>query len=191
MSRLTKIEGSFVVPGERLGVVEEFLPGSGTYEQDGTIYSVRTGLTSFDPRNRVMSVKPKTHVPIFPVEGATVVGTVTVAHDKMATLRIARIDGTPIQNTFTGILHISSSSPRYERHMSDVCKAGDVIRAKVIDVSRVPLLTTAGRGLGVILAYCSWCGGTMELKNRRLECSLCTNVERRRMADDYGQPTAR
>jgi exosome complex component CSL4 len=191
MSRQAKIEGAFVVPGERLGVVEEFLPGSGTYEQDGTIYAVRTGLTSFDPRNRVVSVKPKTHVPIFPVEGATVVGTVTLAHDKMATLRLARIDGTPIQNTFTGILHISSSSPRYERRMSDVCKAGDVIRAKVIDVSnRVPLLTTAGRGLGVILAYCSWCGGTLELKNRRLECSSCKNVERRRMADDYGNLSA-
>ncbi len=188
MIKQAKIEGQFVVPGERLGVVEEFLPGPGTYEQDGTIYAVRTGLSSVDLRNKIVFVKARTHVPIIPVEGATVLGAVILAHDKMATIHIGEIDGIPVQNPFTTLLHISSSSPRYERRMSDVCKAGDLIRAKVIDVSnRVPLLTTAGRGLGVILAYCSQCGGVLEYTNRKLECASCKNVERRRMADDYGK----
>jgi exosome complex component CSL4 len=83
------------------------------------------------------------------------------------------------------MLHISSSSPRYERNMSDVCKAGDIIRARVIEMNRIPQLTTAGRGLGVIKAFCSRCGSVLELKNRRLQCPSCGNIERRRLAEDF------
>ncbi|MCJ7714526.1 hypothetical protein MUO66_08745, partial [Candidatus Bathyarchaeota archaeon] len=31
--------GKLVLPGERLGVIEEFIPDSGTYVKDGIIYS--------------------------------------------------------------------------------------------------------------------------------------------------------
>jgi exosome complex component CSL4 len=74
--------------------------------------------------------------------------------------------------------------------MADVCKAGDLIRARVIDMTnRIPQLTTAGRGLGVIKGFCSKCGGVLELVNRRLECPSCGNSERRRLAEDYGKFT--
>jgi exosome complex component CSL4 len=100
------------------------------------------------------------------------------------------IDGKILQIPFTGILHISSSSPRYERRMAEVCKSGDVIRVKVTNTkSPTPELTTIGRGLGVIKASCSRCGGPLLLSNRRLKCRDCGNVERRKIADDYGQPS--
>jgi exosome complex component CSL4 len=103
---------------------------------------------------------------------------------------IWKIDGRMLQNPFTAILHISSSSPRYERNMSDVCKAGDIIRARVIDMTnRIPQLTTAGRGLGVVKAFCSKCGAVLDFTNRRLQCSSCANIERRRLAEDYGKST--
>ena len=37
MSRV-KSSGQFVVPGQRLGVIEEFVPNSGTYVKDGYIF---------------------------------------------------------------------------------------------------------------------------------------------------------
>lgn len=183
-----KQSGQFVVPGEKLGVVEEFLPGPGTYEANGTIYSKLTGLTSVDLKNKTVAVRSSTRTPVVPTEGATVLGVVIHAQDKLATINIAKIGSKVLQNPFTGILHISSSSPRYERNMVDVCKAGDVVRASVVNVkNRVPMLTTAGRGLGVIRAYCSRCGGPLFLTNRRLQCRDCKNIERRRIADDYGR----
>jgi len=106
----------------------------------------------------------------------------------MATVSIWKINDKPLQNPFTALLHISSSSPRYERNMSDVCKAGDIIRARVIDMTnRIPQLTTAGRGLGVVKAFCSRCGAPLEFTNRRLECASCGNIERRRLAEDFGK----
>ena len=171
-----------------MGVVEEFLPGPGTYEQEGTIFANFTGTARIDLRNKRVTVVPTTRIPDIPKEGATVLASVTHAQEKMATVSIWKIDGKALQNPFTAILHISSSSPRYERNMSDVCKAGDIIRARVIDVSNaIPQLTTAGRGLGVIKAFCSRCGAVLEFTNRRLQCSSCGNLERRRLAEDYAQ----
>jgi len=34
---IKKLDGQFVVPGVKLGVVEEFMPGRGTVEVEGTV----------------------------------------------------------------------------------------------------------------------------------------------------------
>jgi exosome complex component CSL4 len=87
---------------------------------------------------------------------------------------------------FTGMLHVSNSSPRFERTMWDVVKPNDIIRAKVIDTSqRIAKLTTVGRELGVIKGFCSKCGNQLVLSGHILRCSVCRNVERRRLAEDF------
>ncbi len=176
----------FVVPGEKLCVTEEFSPGSGTYESGGVVYSHFIGERIVHTKERTVTVVPKSRTPTMPTDGSTVVGEVTNVHDKSAIISICKVDSKILGKPFTGILHISSSSPRYERKMGDVCKTGDMMKAKVFnDKNRIPELTTAGRGLGVIRAYCSRCGGLLLLRNRKLQCRECGNVERRRLADDY------
>src|SRR2546425_952420 len=89
---IKKLDGQFVVPGEKLGVVEEFMPGRGTVEVDGTVFSSQTGVAAVDSNRHIVSVK----------------------------------------------------------------------------------------------AYCSRCGGELVLSGRILRCTLCLNVERRRLAEDFG-----
>ncbi len=186
MSKTPREMVQSVFPGDKLGVVEQFLPGTGTYEEEGTIYANFTGTAKVDLKNKRVTVVPNTRIPQLPKEGATVLASVTHAQEKMATVSIWKIEDKVLQNPFTAILHISSSSPRYERNMSDVCKAGDILRARVIDMTtRIPQLTTAGRGLGVVKAFCSRCGAVLEFTNRRLQCPSCGNLEGRRLAEDY------
>ncbi len=188
MSTISREMVQPVLPGDKLGVVEQFLPGTGTYEKEGTIYSNFTGTAKIDLKNKRVTVLPNTRVPQLPKEGATVLASVTHTQEKMATVSIWKIEDKALQNPFTAILHISSSSPRYERSMSDVCKAGDILRARVIDMTnRIPQLTTAGRGLGVVKAFCSRCGAVLELTDSKLQCPSCGNLERRRLAEDFGK----
>jgi exosome complex component CSL4 len=183
---IKKIDGTFVVPGEKLGVVEEFDPGRGTVEVNGIVYSSQTGTAALDPNRHVVSVKPMTGPVIVPEEGSSITGVVEKIQEKMAIVNIIVVDGKKMALPFTGMLHISNSSPRFERIMGDVCKPNDIIRAKVIDTSqRIPKLTTVGRDLGVIKAFCSRCGGELVLSGRILRCSVCRNVERRRLAEDF------
>jgi exosome complex component CSL4 len=181
-----KLDGTFVVPGERLGVVEEFDPGRGTVEVNGIVYSSQTGTAAVDTKRRVVSVKTAAGPVVVPEEGSSVTGVVEKVQEKMAIVNLVLVDGKKMVLPFTGMLHISNSSPRFERVMSEVCKPNDILRAKVIDTSqRIPKLTTIGRDLGVIKAYCSRCGNELVLSGRILRCSNCRNVERRRLAEDF------
>ena len=36
-------DGDIVLPGDYLGVIEEFLPGEGIIEEDGELYAARAG----------------------------------------------------------------------------------------------------------------------------------------------------
>jgi len=174
-----------VVPGSRLGVIEEFNAGEGTLELNGVIYSRFVGYAKADPVGRVVSVTPRV-IPTLPSEGKTVVGVVTHGQEKMAVLDIIKIENEALPTPFTGLLHISASSPRYERSMTDVCRTLDLVRAKIASTADgIIRLTTVGDNLGVLKAYCSNCGYPLSLKRRLLKCERCTNTEKRKLADDY------
>ncbi len=122
-----------------------------------------------------------------PEENATVIGMVTRSQKKIAQLEIFSIEENQLGIPFTGILHISSSSPSYQHSMKDVVKTGDIVRARIINAKSVlPQLTTIERNLGAIKASCSQCGQTLMLKDRDLRCIACGNIERRKTAEDYG-----
>lgn len=180
--------GQLVVPGDRLGVIEEFTLGPGTYEHGGTIYSLTTGRALMDLLNKQVSVYPKVHVSNVPHVGSTVVGQVSDVQSKQATIRIFLVDDRLLSGFFSGLLHISDVSPRYVESMYEVCKAGDIVRARVVsEKNRVIHLTTNAKDLGVVYAFCSRCGHSLAQKRFILRCPECGNSERRKTAQDYGK----
>ena len=179
--------GQFVVPGDRLGVIEEFMPGSGTYVEAGVIHSQVTGRMLLDKLNKKVSIYPLIHGVSVPKVGSIVMGQVSNVQSKSATLRISKIGKKFLSGNFTGILHISDASPDYVEIMYDVCKPGDIMRAKVIStMNRTHHLSTSENNLGVTYAFCSQCGHVLTLRRRGLQCPECGEVEKRKIASDYG-----
>ena len=188
MADSTRKSGKFVAPGDRLGVIEEFTPGPGTYEEQGTVYSEITGRTLMDMLNKKVSVFPLVRAVGVPRVGSTVVGQVSDVRGRSATLRIIKVGKRLLSGFFTGILHISDVSPGFVESMFDVCKAGDMMRARVVsDKNRVFHLSTADKNLGVVYAFCSRCGSMLPLKERRMRCANCGKIDRRKVASDYGK----
>ena len=188
MGESEKKSGLFVVPGDRLGVIEEFIPDSGTYVEHGTIYSNIIGRTLLDTLNKKMSVYPMVRGAIVPLAGSTVVGLVSSVQSKMAALRIFKIGKTLPSGLFTGTLHISDTSFGYLETMFKVCKSGDIVRAKVIvNKNRTYHLSTVEKNLGVIYAFCSRCGHMLLLERQRMRCTKCGKIEKRKAASDYGK----
>ena len=180
--------GQFVVPGNRLGVIEEFMPGPGTYVEHGTIYSQTTGRTLLDMLNKKVSVYPLVHAVSTPRTGSTVTGQVSDVRSKNAVLRILSIGKRVLSGFFTGILHVSNVSPSYIETMYGVCKPGDLMRAKVVsDMNRTYHLSTEDKNLGVIYAFCSRCGHLLQLRREKMRCPECGKVETRKAAQDYGK----
>ncbi len=179
--------GHLVLPGERLGVIEEFIPDSGTYVKDGVIYSKIVGRALMDLLNKRVSVYPLVNGAVVPKVGSVVVGQVGNAQSDNVLVRIFRVGSKKISGVFGGILHISDVSDRYIDSMNEVCKPGDLIRAKVISTkNQVYHLTTADKNLGILYGFCSRCGNLLEQQRYEMHCSRCGNIEKRKTTMDYG-----
>jgi exosome complex component CSL4 len=180
--------GELVVPGERLGVIEEYVPDAGTFVKDGVIYSKVVGRSMLDLATRRVSVCPEGRSLLVPQVGSTVIGQVTGAQPENANVRILEVDGKQLSGVFIGVLHISDVHLRYVDSMSEVCKAGDIIRAKVIsDKNQAYHLSTKDKDLGVIYGFCSNCGTTLESRRQGMSCPKCGRIETKKIAFDYGK----
>ena len=188
MKETERKSGLFVVPGDRLGVIEEFTPGPGTYVEEGNIHSEVTGCTMLDSLNKQVSVYPLVQTATIPKVGSIVTGQVLDVRNKQAVLRIFQIGEKKLSGFFTGMLHISGVSHGYVDNMYDVCKTGDIMRAKVISTkNRAFFLSTAEKDLGVVYALCSRCGQVLQPGNRGMGCSKCGNLESRKTSPNYGK----
>jgi len=180
--------GQVVLPGERLGVIEEFITDSGTYVKDGVIYSRFIGRTLIDFLNKRVSVHPLSKALKIPKVGDIIEAEVTNTQKQNASVRIHRIGEDSLAGFFSGLLHVSDVRLRYVDSMFNVCRPGDIIRATVLSVKNgIYHLSVKDKELGVIYGFCSQCGGMLELGRQRMRCSRCGNVERRKTAADYGK----
>lgn len=188
MSQVRKKSGQFIVPGERLGVIEEFTPGPGTYVERGVVYSQIVGRALLDIMNKRVSVYPLARAASIPRTGSIVTGQVSNVQSKRAMVHITKIGKRTLTGAFTGLLHISEVSQGFIETMYDACKTGDIVRAKVVsNKNRTYQLSTADRTLGIVYAFCSTCGGTLSLKGRNMRCTKCGKIESRKVALDYGR----
>jgi len=178
----------FKTPGEKLGVIEEFMPGPGTFTEGGDIRSTTVGYTITDTYNKLVSIYPQKRGPIFPRKGSIVVGEVVSTQDKTASIRILSVDNKPVPGQFAGIIHISTASSDYIRTMQEAFKPADIVRAKVVSNRNMVIhLSTLGRNLGVLQAFCSRCGGKLDRRGKIMGCPTCMNREERKIALDYGK----
>jgi exosome complex component CSL4 len=180
--------GHLVFPGDRLGVIEEFIPASGTYVKDGVIYSKIVGRALMDLLSKSVSVYPLVSGTPVPKVSTTVLGQVGHAQSDNVLVRIFKLGSKKLSGVFTGILHVSDVRERYVKSMNEVAKPGDIVRAKVIsDKNQVYHLSTNDKSLGVVYAFCSQCASLLDLKRYEMRCPKCGNVEKRKTALDYGK----
>lgn len=181
--------GKVVFPGEFLGVIEEFIPGRGTYEEDGNIYAAKFGVVGFDSIERVIYVSAfrRDRLPL-PEEGDAVIGIVHDVKDEIAIIRIEFIENKDKPSSYiTGFLHLSQvSTSKSFNSMFEVVRVGDVVRAKVLNSWSPYQLSIKGSGFGVIFARCSRCLSPLIRRRGRLFCSFCRAYESRKIASGYG-----
>ncbi len=187
-TRSKRQSGQIVVPGESLGVIEEFTPGQGTYVDQGKIYAKVSGRTLLDLQNKTVSIYPLVRGARVPRVGSVVTGQVSSLQNKTAVIKISKIGTENLSGVFSGLLYISDVSTSYVDAIQDACKPGDVIRAKVIsEKNRTYHLSTSEKNLGVLYAFCSQCGNMLQQKRHSMYCPHCGKIEKRRVALDYGK----
>ncbi|MBN1800093.1 MAG: exosome complex RNA-binding protein Csl4 [Candidatus Lokiarchaeota archaeon] len=180
----------FVMTGQYLGVVEEFLPNkNSTYVKDGEIFSTKTGTTHIDSRKREIAILHANDDERKTVKiGDIIIGTILFVRAYSVGVDFCAINNKlHFNSSYMGNIHVSEISNKYVEKIQDAFQGTDIVRAKVIGKeSNEFKLSTVGKNLGIIHADCTICGTTLDkIGFNKLQCSMCGNIENRKLADDY------
>lgn len=182
-------ENDFVVPGDLVGTSEEYLPGSGTYEENGNIYADITGKIAINKKERAVYIEPAIHAPPVPKEGDIVIGRITDIKGSVALVELSRIKGhldREIAGNTSAAIHISNVKDSYVQDLAQEFGYQDIVKAKVIDTKNMRL-STVDKSLGVLTSMCSRCRVPLKFDNGKLKCPHCERRETRKLSSDYGK----
>jgi len=183
--------GDFVLPGDALGVTEEYDPADWTFDDEGKIRSLVAGTVSLDNRNKKISIIPKTNYPSILKNGVVVFGQISEVRGQRALMKIEGVKDTKrsLVTNFSGGIHISQADKGYVAKLTDEFHIGDLVEAKVtkiIGLDNVDL-TTAEKELGVIKAMCTNCRAYMkQMSKNEVLCLDDGRKERRKISSNYG-----
>ncbi|MCJ7561613.1 MAG: exosome complex RNA-binding protein Csl4 [Thermoplasmata archaeon] len=178
--------GRKVLPGDEVAIAEEYISGEGTYEADGRIYASAVGELDLDTSEKTARVILE-NPPVVLMDGDVVFADVTDTKPAMAICSVVAQEGKKrsISSETLASVHVSKIASSYVEDAGDLLRAGDLVRAQVIQAEPSVQLTTSGPHFGVIRALCTVCRTPLERKGRDLWCTRCEHDERRKLADDY------
>ncbi len=183
-----KAKPARALPGDKLAVSEEFLPGQHTYDDLGSIRALRAGSVRRDVNSMEISVKPAAEPEIIKVDD-WVTGQVEGAQANSANVHIYFLNGKPTYKDFSGMLSLRglSGGGRGARRTTPV-KMGDVVRCRVFSLlNGIIHLTIEEPDMGVVSALCGNCGRPLLRGSAtKAKCDECGNVEERKLARDFG-----
>jgi len=182
-----KGDGQLALPGEEVGTVEEFIPGFGTFDDNGVIRASLSGTVKVNTERRTVSIDPRNE-PLTLRKGMELFCVVRDSKDNGAMVDIAQVIGNPrgIAGSHDGLIHVSMIDNRFINHPKDEFKVGDIVRAKVVQSYPSVRLATDAPHYGVVRALCTECRGKLRRKGEELQCEVCERVEHRKFSDDYG-----
>jgi exosome complex component CSL4 len=181
-----KVNG--VLPGDKLAVSEEFLPGQHTYDDSGLIRALTAGTVVKDAKNMEISVKPVVQPQIIKVDD-WITGQVEGSQANSANVMIYFLNGKMTHKEFSGMLTLRglSGGGRGARRTTPV-KMGDIVRCRVFSlINGIIHLTIDEPDMGVVAALCGNCGRPLLRGSAtKAKCDECGNVEERKLARDFG-----
>ena len=178
-----------VMPGDKIGIIEQYLPGKGTYDHNGEIRSAVLGNIHINQRKKIISVISKEEPSLLKV-GDMVYGQITDIKSQRVLVNIDSIKGNkrPLALPYMGAIHISKVKKDYLEKITDAFRIGDIVQAKVIKISGDNIdLSTLNMECGVLKAMCTRCRSYMNTtrKKNELRCRNCNKKEKRKVSVNY------
>jgi exosome complex component CSL4 len=179
-----------VLPGDLLGMAEEYVPGRGTYEHNGQVFAALMGHARYDTQSRTVSVRAVHEIPHLE-EGEVVYARVEEIKSAMlvcTVLSSARTERA-VPGFPEGTVHISKAKESYVENLNQEFAVGDLIKARVLQGYPTVKLSTQGPDLGVVSARCNECHGLLNVAGTDLVCGRCGHREHRKISSEYGRVT--
>jgi len=168
----------FVLPGDKLGVVEEISAGSNTFDDGDMIRSSTAGIVNIDKKSKLAEVQTGKQLSI-PKRGDIVIGTVAAVLSSMIAVSIQYINGKP---NSLGIECICQNPDR--RRI--LARVNDIIILKIETHLNGTIHATIDEPeLGVLFTKCNICAGSVVPLREGVKCPNCGYMEERKISTNY------
>lgn len=168
----------FVLPGERLGFIEEMEAGNNTFDDGNMIRASTAGIANVDKKNKIAQVENGKQISI-PKRGDVVIGSVAAVLSSMIAVSIQYINGKP---NAAGVECICQN-PEKRRI---IARVNDIIALKIETHLNGTIHATINEPeLGVLFTKCNSCGGNVVPLRDRVKCPNCGFVEERKISVNY------
>ncbi|MEM0056895.1 MAG: exosome complex RNA-binding protein Csl4 [Candidatus Geothermarchaeota archaeon] len=174
-----------ILPGNKIGIIEEYVPCKGTYvDKNGIIRSLFVGTLIKDEIKREVYVIPVKELEIVNVN-SVVTGRIIDITGVYGHVTIEVVNNRILKKPFIGILYPHV----YTTDVTSLYSVRDYVVARVVSkANRAIHLSIEGDEFGVIRAYCRYCGNILKpIDKGRLKCSRCNNIELRKTSINYGK----
>lgn len=181
------MERTKVIPGMKVGVIEEYMYDNKVlYEDAGVIRSKFLGLVEKDMVRRMISMKPF-RITRVPNVGDEVIGRIYNISGVYGYVKIFHIVGREefSSREFHGIIY----PPRRVANVREVYEIGDYIYATIVStINRAIHLSINKDIYGVVYSRCGNCGGEHTVIGKdKVKCVKCGAIEQKKLSKYYGK----
>ncbi|KAF7987313.1 hypothetical protein HCN44_003075 [Aphidius gifuensis] len=177
------------VPGQRLCLSNKLnLPGPGTYELHGYIYSKLAGIveTVVDDKTKTIMVHGTTEQSIVPAPGDIVTAMVTLVNQRFAKCILKCIGDVVLTRPYRGMIR-KEDVRATEKDRTELYKSfrpGDIILARVMPMTEAHTysLSTAENELGVVVAHSEEGISMVPISWTEMQCPKTLSKELRKVA---------
>jgi|TARA_B110000263_G_scaffold151403_1_gene131430 exosome complex component CSL4 len=167
------------LPGDKIAMIEEYLPGDNTFEDGHSIRSTSVGTIELNKSEQLVSIQKKKSISI-PNIGDIIIGTVEASLGSMIAVSIEYVNNIRSTSNVECICSI--------RHLrkKNTALVKDIVKLKIL--SHVNGTIHAGideHDLGVLFTKCRKCFGAVVKVRDAVKCSECGWIDDRKLSSDF------
>ena len=169
------------IPGEKIALIEEYLPGDNTFEDEDSIRATTIGEIHLDSTERLASIDKQTQITV-PRVGDIIIGVVEANLPSMIAIMIKFVNGKKANSNLECVC--------VTRHIrkKNVALAQDVVKAEIIShINGTIHAAIDSQELGVLFTKCRKCYGTVVKMRDAVKCKDCGWIDDRKLSLDFGK----
>tara|TARA_Y100000590_G_scaffold463808_1_gene631529 strand:+ start:4263 stop:4805 length:543 start_codon:yes stop_codon:yes gene_type:complete len=169
------------IPGEKIALIEEYLPGDNTFEDNDSIRATTIGEIKLDSNNKLASINRQKQISV-PSEGDIIIGVVEANLPSMIAIMIKYVNG---QKTNSDLECVCVT-----RHIrkKNIALAKDIVKAKIIShINGAIHASIDSEELGVLFTKCRKCHGIVAKMRDAVKCKDCGWIDDRKLSAEFGK----
>jgi exosome complex component CSL4 len=169
------------LPGDKIGIIEEFEAGKNTFNDGHIVRSTVIGISEIDKRNRIARVQNSKLLGV-PQVGDVVIGTVVAVMTSMMAVSINYVNNKPTNSNVECICQTRNLRKK------TVALVNDIVVLKVTSHLNGTIHATISEPeLGVLFTKCKKCGGSVIAVRDAIKCTECSWIDERKLSTNFGK----